>query len=161
MDKIHTWPFWIGATHPHPILDHHQSKIVWTTHKDAVTYNRNFFTAKDHGGNERQAQRKKDEASTVLQQNRSRDLSNDHFSKKILKLTKLVVVLRKEVKQYHFFIHINKFLSLHVWNDSPLHFTKKTEPLTPRCKICFTLELSNYFSLKSLILRLKSHMNVH
>ena len=44
---------------------------------------------------------------------------------KILKLTKLVVGLRKEVKQYHFFIHINKFLSLHVWNDSPLHFNKK------------------------------------
>ena len=44
---------------------------------------------------------------------------------KILKLTKLVVGLRKEVKQYHFFIHINKFLSLHVWNDSPLLFNKK------------------------------------
>ena len=44
---------------------------------------------------------------------------------KILKLTKLVVGLRKEVKQYHFFIHINKFLSLHVWNDSPLHLNKK------------------------------------
>ena len=45
----------------------------------------------------------------------------------ILKLTKLVVGLRKEVNHYHFFIHINKFLSLHVWNDSPLHFNKKTE----------------------------------
>ena len=45
---------------------------------------------------------------------------------KILKLTKLVVGLRKEVKQYHFFfIHIKKFLSLHVCNDSPLHFNKK------------------------------------
>ena len=44
---------------------------------------------------------------------------------KILKLTKRVVGLREEVKQYHFFIHINKFLSLHVWNDSPLHFNKK------------------------------------
>ena len=44
---------------------------------------------------------------------------------KILNLTKRVVGLRKEVKQYHFFIHINKFLSLHVWNDSPLHFNKK------------------------------------
>ena len=44
---------------------------------------------------------------------------------KISKLTKLVVGLRKEVKQYHFFIHINKFLSLHVWNDSLLHLHKK------------------------------------
>ena len=44
---------------------------------------------------------------------------------KILKFTKLVVGLRKEVKQYHFFIHINKFLSLHVWNDRPLHLNKK------------------------------------
>ena len=44
---------------------------------------------------------------------------------KILKFTKLVVRLRKEVKQYHFFIHINKFLSLHVWNDRPLHLNKK------------------------------------
>ena len=44
---------------------------------------------------------------------------------KILKLTKLVVGLRKEVKQYHFFIHINRFVSLYVWNDSPLHFNKK------------------------------------
>ena len=43
----------------------------------------------------------------------------------ILKLTKLVVGLRNGVKQYHFFIHINKFLSLHVWNDSPLHLNKK------------------------------------
>ena len=42
--------------------------------------------------------------------------------RKILKLTKLLVGLRKEVKQYHFFIHINKFLSLHVWNDNPLQF---------------------------------------
>ena len=48
-------------------------------------------------------------------------MSCDHFSK-ILKLTKLVVGLRKEVKHYHFFIHIDKFLSLHVWNDSPLQF---------------------------------------
>ena len=46
---------------------------------------------------------------------------------KILKLTNLVVGLRKEVKQYHFFVHNNKFLSLHVWNDSPLQFNKKTE----------------------------------
>ena len=44
---------------------------------------------------------------------------------KILKLTKLVVGLRKEVKQYHFSFHSNKFLSLHVWNDSALHFNKK------------------------------------
>ena len=44
---------------------------------------------------------------------------------KISKLTKLVVGLRKEVKQYHFFIHINKFLSFHVWNDSLLHLHKK------------------------------------
>ena len=29
---------------------------------------------------------------------------------KILNLTKRVVGLRKEVKQYHFFIHINKFV---------------------------------------------------
>ena len=32
--------------------------------------------------------------------------------------------------------------------------------LLTRCKICFTLGLSNYFSLKSLSLCLKSHMNV-
>ena len=32
--------------------------------------------------------------------------------------------------------------------------------LFTRCKICFTLGLSNYFSLKSLSLCLKSHMNV-
>ena len=52
-------------------------------------------------------------------------MSYDHFSK-ILKLTKLEVGLRKEVKQYHFFcIHIDKFLSLHVWNDSPLQFNQK------------------------------------
>ena len=44
---------------------------------------------------------------------------------KILKFTKLVVGLRKEVKQYQFFIQINKFLSLQVSNDSPLHFNKK------------------------------------
>ena len=44
---------------------------------------------------------------------------------KIFKLTKTGVGLRKEVKQYHFSFHINKFLSLHVWNDSPLHFNKK------------------------------------
>ena len=44
---------------------------------------------------------------------------------KMLNLTKRVVGLRKEAKQYHFFIHINKFVSLHVWNDSPLHFNKK------------------------------------
>ena len=46
---------------------------------------------------------------------------------KLLKLAKLVMGLRKEVKQYHFFIHINKFLSLDVWNDSPLHFNKQTD----------------------------------
>ena len=45
---------------------------------------------------------------------------------KILKLTKLVVGLRKEVKQYHFFIHINKFQLLDVWNESPLYFNKRT-----------------------------------
>ena len=44
---------------------------------------------------------------------------------KILKLTKLVVGWRKEVKQYHVLIHINKFLSLHVWNDRPLPFNKE------------------------------------
>ena len=44
---------------------------------------------------------------------------------KILKLTKLVVGWRKEVKQYHVLIHINKFLSLHVWNDRPLSFNKE------------------------------------
>ena len=44
---------------------------------------------------------------------------------KILNLTKRVVGLRKEVKQYHFFIHINRFVSLYVWNDSPLHFNKE------------------------------------
>ena len=44
---------------------------------------------------------------------------------KLLKLTKLVVGLRKEVNQFLFFININKFLSLHVWNDSPLHSNKK------------------------------------
>ena len=32
--------------------------------------------------------------------------------------------------------------------------------LLTRCKICFTLGLSDYFSLKSLSLCLKSHMNV-
>ena len=48
------------------------TKIVWTTHKDTVTYSRNFVTAKDHGGNWRQAQRKKDETSTVLQQRNKR-----------------------------------------------------------------------------------------
>ena len=37
----------------------------------------------------------------------------------------MVVGLTKELKRYHFFIHINKFLSLHVWNDSPLHLNKK------------------------------------
>ena len=41
---------------------------------------------------------------------------------KILKLTKLVVGWRKEVKQYHVLIHINKLLSLHVWDDHPLPF---------------------------------------
>ena len=31
-----------------------------------------------------------------------------------------------------------------------------------RCEICFTLgEFANYFSLKSVSLSLKSHMNVH
>ena len=29
--------------------------------------------------------------------------------------------------KYHFSFHSNKFLSLHVWNDSALHFNKKTE----------------------------------
>ena len=47
-------------------------KIVWTMHKDTVTYSRNFVTAKDHGGNCRQAQRKKDETSTVSQQRNKR-----------------------------------------------------------------------------------------
>ena len=37
----------------------------------------------------------------------------------------MVVGLTKELKRYHFFIHINKFLSSHVWNDSPLHLNKK------------------------------------
>ena len=48
---------------------------------------------------------------------------------KIFKLTKLVVGLRKEVMQYYFSFHINKFLSLHIWNDCPLDFNKikKTE----------------------------------
>ena len=44
---------------------------------------------------------------------------------KILKLTKLVLGWRKEVKQYHVLIHINKFLFLHVWNDRPLPFNKE------------------------------------
>ena len=44
---------------------------------------------------------------------------------KIFKLTKLVVGLRKEVMQYYFSFHINKLLSLHIWNDCPLHFNKK------------------------------------
>ena len=44
---------------------------------------------------------------------------------KILKLTKPVVGWRKDVKQYHVLIHINKFLSLHVWNDRPLPFNKE------------------------------------
>ena len=44
---------------------------------------------------------------------------------KILKLTKLVVGWKKEVKQYHVLIHINKFLSLHVWDDHPLPFNKE------------------------------------
>ena len=43
---------------------------------------------------------------------------------KILQLTKLVMDLRKEVMRYHFFIHIDKFLQLHVWNDSPWYFKK-------------------------------------
>ena len=45
---------------------------------------------------------------------------------KILKFTKLVEGLRKEVKQYQFSIQINKFLSLQVSNDSPLHFNHFT-----------------------------------
>ena len=48
------------------------TKIVWTTHKDTVTYSRKIATTKDHGGNRRQAQRKKDETSTVLQQRNKR-----------------------------------------------------------------------------------------
>ena len=43
----------------------------------------------------------------------------------------MLVGLTKELKRYHFFIHIDKFLSLHVWNDSPLHFKKKTEQKHP------------------------------
>ena len=27
MDKIQTWPFWTGATHPYPVLDHPQSLL--------------------------------------------------------------------------------------------------------------------------------------
>ena len=43
-------------------------------------------------------------------------------------LIKLMVCLtRKEVKQNHFFIYFKNFPSLHVWNDSPSHFNKKTE----------------------------------
>ena len=37
----------------------------------------------------------------------------------------MAVGLTKELKGHHFFIHINKFLSLHVWSDSPLHLNKK------------------------------------
>ena len=59
------WTRSILGHYPHPVLDHNQSK-------DNVTYNRNFVTVKDHGGSWRQAQRKEDEASTVLQQRNKR-----------------------------------------------------------------------------------------
>ena len=53
--------------------------------------------------------------------NRSRDISRGYFSKN-LKIDKTGGVFkRKEVKENHFFIHTNKFPSLHVWNDSPSH----------------------------------------
>ena len=45
-------------------------KIIWKTH--TVTYSINFVTAKDLGGDWRKAQRKEDEASTVLQQGNKR-----------------------------------------------------------------------------------------
>ena len=53
---------------------------------------------------------------------RSRDMSQDHFSKN-LKIDKTGG--GKKSTSIIFFIHINKFLSLHVWNYSPLHFAKK------------------------------------
>ena len=51
--------------------------------------------------------------------NRSRDISHGHFSK-TLEIDKTGGVFkRKEVKQNHFFIHINKSPSFYVCNDSP------------------------------------------
>ena len=44
---------------------------------------------------------------------------------KILKLTTIGGGFKKRTQAVSFFIHINKPLSLHVWNDSPLHFNKK------------------------------------
>ena len=51
-------------------------------------------------------------------------MSYDHFSKN-LKIDKTGGGLKSQ--SLSFFIHINKFLSLQVWNDSALHLNKKTE----------------------------------
>ena len=52
-------------------------------------------------------------------------MSYDHFSKN-LKIDKTGGGFKKRSQAVSFFfIHINKFLSLHVCNDSPLHFNKK------------------------------------
>ena len=53
-------------------------------------------------------------------------MSQDHFSKN-LKIDKSGGGFNKRTQAASFFIHIHKFLLLYVWNDSPLHFNKKTE----------------------------------
>ena len=69
---------------------------------------------------------------------------------KILKLTKLAVCLtRKEVKENHFFIHTNKFPSLHVWNDSPSHINYKNwaKNIILNANISFWITKNFYFKL--------------
>ena len=57
--------------------------------------------------------------------NRSRGKSYDHFSQNLqIKKTGGGFKKGSQVVLF-FFIHINKLLSLHVWNDSPLHFNNK------------------------------------
>ena len=52
-------------------------------------------------------------------------MSYDHFSKN-LKIDKTSGGFKKRSQAVSFFfIHINKFLSFHVWNDSLLHLHKK------------------------------------
>ena len=61
----------------------------------------------------------------------------------------------------YFFLGRIRFPGLIYRDQRWLLFFECTWRLLPRCKICLTLELfANYFSLKSLSLSLKSHMNV-
>ena len=53
-------------------------------------------------------------------------MSHDHFAKnRKLAIDQLVAGLKKEIKQQHFSHSYEIFLTLHAWNDRPLHFKKK------------------------------------